>query len=156
MADMTLTQAADEVRKLLRGFKAVDMVSTALDSVGSLQNAGKEAEKALADTRALIDAHTAELAVVKAEVADAKDEAKKIVADAKRKADERLAKAEADIAARTAEVNAFEAAAVVRVQALEAQASAARDAVVVAQKELEDITGKIAKAKAGVAKILGQ
>lgn len=156
MADMNLTQAAEEVRKMLRGFKAVEMVSAALESVGSLQNAGKEAEKLLADTRAQIEAEKAALEHAQAAVVFAKEEARKVASDAKRKAEDRIAKADVEIAVKVADADAAVAAASVRYQALEAQSVLAREAVVSAQKELDSINEKVAKAKAGVAKILGQ
>ena len=156
MADMNLTQAAEEVRKMLRGFKAVEMVSAALESVGSLQNAGKEAEKLLADTRAQIEAEKDALEHAQAAVVFAKEEARKVANDAKRKAEDRIVKADVEIAVKVADADAAVAAASVRYQALEAQSVLAREAVVSAQKELDSINEKVAKAKAGVAKILGQ
>jgi hypothetical protein len=156
MADMNLTQAAEEVRKMLRGFKAVEMVSAALESVGSLQNAGKEAEKLLADTRAQIEAEKEALEHAQAAVVFAKEEARKVTNDAKRKAEDRIVKADVEIAVKVTDAAAAVAAASVRYQALEAQSVLAREAVVSAQKELDSINEKVAKAKAGVAKILGQ
>jgi hypothetical protein len=155
MADMNLTQAAEEVRKMLRGFQAAGLVSAALEHVGSLQNAGKEAEKALEDIRTKIVASAAELASAQAEVAAAKEDVRKVTADAKRKADDRMAKVEAEIAVRVSDAGAVVAAAVARAESIEASAIAAKTGVIEARGELEDLIGKIAKAKAGVAKILG-
>jgi predicted nucleic acid-binding Zn-ribbon protein len=46
MENLGYTQAAEEVRKILRGFKAVEEVSAALDKMGSLETATKEQEAA--------------------------------------------------------------------------------------------------------------
>lgn len=155
MADMNLTQAAEEVRKMLRGFKAVELVSAALENVGSLQNAGQEAEKFLAGTRAQIEAEKDALEHAQAAVVFAKEEARKVAADAKRKAEDRITKADAEIAVKVADADAAVAAASVRYQALEAQSAEAREAVVRARGELEDLESKIAKVKAQAAKLLG-
>ena len=156
MSDLNLIQAADEVRKMLRGFKAVEMVSAALENVGSLQNAGKEAEKLLAAIRSDVARAEAALVAANSDVTLVKEEAKKLLADAKRKAEDRLAKADAEIAVRVSDSDAVVAAAAARAQSLEALAHDAKADVASAQKELEDLNGKIAKAKAGIAKILGQ
>lgn len=156
MSDLNLIQAADEVRKMLRGFKAVEMVSAALENVGSLQNAGKEAEKLLAAIRSDVARAEAALVAANSDVTLVKEEAKKLLADAKRKAEDRLAKADAEIAVRVSDSDAVVAAAAVRAQSLEALALDAKADVASAQREIEDLNGKIAKAKAGIAKILGQ
>lgn len=155
MSDMNLTQAADEIRKMLRGFKAVEQVSAALESVGSIQNAGKEAEKALESVKAEINKAQQDLIAASTEVLAAKDEAKKIAADAKAKAAERLEKANADANRIVADAQSKADAEVVRLSSIQAQAqieAAKRDA---AAAELAEIEQKITKVKAQAAKLLG-
>ena len=108
MSEMTLTQAADEVKKMLRGFRAVEQVSAALEQVGSLQNAGKEAEKHLESLKADIATTQDNLVSAGAEVTKAKEEAKKIAADAKEKAANKLEKANADAACIVADAQAIQ------------------------------------------------
>jgi chromosome segregation ATPase len=83
MADMSFTQAADEVRKILKGFKAVEQVSDALEKAGSIQNAVKEAEAALAKINGEIAEKQATLDAANAAYIAIKDEAKKLKADTK-------------------------------------------------------------------------
>lgn len=86
MTDMTLTQAADEVRKMLRGFRAVEQVAAALDRAGSIENSVRESEAALASVRAQVSAAQAELETKNSEIAAAQNKAKALVAEAEQKA----------------------------------------------------------------------
>jgi predicted nucleic acid-binding Zn-ribbon protein len=155
MADMNLIQAADEVRKMLRGFKAIDMVATALEQAGSVQNAVKESESALAKLRAEIAVAGEEFIAATTAVASAKEDAKKIKADAVAKADDKIAKAGNDAAAILASADSAVAEANEKVSIAEARIALLNDGVRNATVELEAIEKKIAAAKKQVATILG-
>jgi chromosome segregation ATPase len=155
MSDMNLTQAADEVRKILRGFKAVEQVSAALESVGSIQNAGKEAETQLGCIKAEIQKAQEELTAAKVEIQNAKDEAKKVSADAKAKAENKMDKLAKEAAEFAAKANEDACAMTAKVEAAKLDLDKVltdRDA---AQRELDDLEAKIAKVKAQAAKLLG-
>jgi len=155
MSDMPFTQAADEVRKMLRGFKAVEQVSAALEQAGSIQNAVKESESALAKLRVEIATAGDELTAAVASVASAKEDAKKIKADAVAKADEKITKTADKVATMLADADAAVAAAGNMVAASEARLVEINDSVRNATVELEAIEKKIAAAKKQVATILG-
>jgi chromosome segregation ATPase len=155
MADMNLIQAADEVRKMLRGFKAIDMVAAALEQAGSVQNAVKEAEKQLVDMRKQVADASATVEASKYEVIIAKDEARKVKADASAKADEKLTKTADKIATMLADADAAVAAANDKVATSEARLVEINDGIRNATIELEAIEKKIAAAKKQVATILG-
>ena len=82
-----MTQAADDARRLLRGFRAFEEVAKALDAAGSALQAKEEAEKALAAIAPQLMDAQAELIVFKAQVKMAKQDAKDIVAKANEAAD---------------------------------------------------------------------
>ncbi len=154
MSNMTLNQAADEVRKILRGFKAVEQVADALEQAGSIEAARKDAEKKLAELRGLIVESEQKLSTANAEVESAKDAVKQVVADANAKAKDKVGKAEA----KAAEIIADAQVTVAELQAKAQNAKAELDATiadtVVANKELADIERKIAKAKSDIAKLI--
>lgn len=152
---MTYNQAADEVRKLLRGLKAVDIIASALDNAGSMENAVKEAEKALADLRRQSETVAADVAIGYEEVAKSKDEAKAVIYAAGKKADEKIAKAnvKADEIIKEAEIAALQIAGKAQVASEELAKITA--AIAAGNAELEVIEKKIASAKKQVASILG-
>jgi chromosome segregation ATPase len=155
MSDMNLTQAADEVRKILRGFKAVEQVSAALESVGSIQNAGKEAEATLNGLKAEIQKAQEELTLAKAEILSAKEEAKKVAAAAKEKADARIEKATKDAAELVAKASEEAASVSEKANAEKLDLDKVLTARDAAQRELDDLETKIAKVKAQAAKLAG-
>ena len=155
MSDMTLTQAADEVRKILRGFKAVEQVSNALEQVGSIQNAGKEAEALLAAVKAEVAKAQEELTLAKADILNAKEEAKKIAADAKAKVEARMDKVAADAAKMVADANAGQTEAANRIAAANEELIGIKAECDNAAKELSELESKLAKVKAQAAKMLG-
>lgn len=82
-----LIQAADDARRLLRGFQAFAEVAAALDHVGALEQRKTETETLLVDLRAQAVQANSELADVKMELEIAQAEAKRATADAKTVAD---------------------------------------------------------------------
>jgi hypothetical protein len=150
-----LINAANEVRKMLKGFKAVEEVSAALEKVGSIENAGKEAEAKLESLKALIASASSDLDSGIAMVNEAKDQAKKIASDAKAKAEARISKANEDaaeiVAAATAAANAINE---------EASRAASTVSELVSEKkalafDLAEIEAKVSKAKAYLTKLAG-
>jgi len=108
MSEMNFTQAADEVRKILRGFKAVEQVSAVLENLGSVENAAKEAYAQLEKTRAEVAAANEALnatkqaaALVTAEaqatLTKAKEEAKTVVKTAHDRATKAMAVSRTDL-----------------------------------------------------------
>lgn len=82
-------QAADDARRLLRGFAAVQEVADAFDQVGGLQQAQAEAEAALEKLHAQHLAVSGEIAEAREQLAEAinsaaaiQDEAKRVMRDA--------------------------------------------------------------------------
>ena len=63
-------QAADDARRMLRGFAAVEQVAKAFEQVGTLQQAGVEAQAALVKLQADLDATRAKVVGAQAEAAD--------------------------------------------------------------------------------------
>lgn len=147
--------AADEVRKLLRGFKAVEVVSAALEKVGSIENAGKEAESLLSTVKAEIAKAQEELTLSKADIMNAKEEAKKLAADAKAKVEARMDKVAADAAKMIADANAGQAEAANRIAAANEELGGIKAECDVVAKELSELESKLAKVKAQAAKMLG-
>lgn len=80
-------KAADEARKILRGFKAFEEVATALELAGTSVQAKAEAEAALVGLRSDLAAAGLELGAVYAEAERARVAATKATADAKTAAD---------------------------------------------------------------------
>lgn len=155
MSDMTFTQAADEVRKLLRGLKAIDIVSSAMDRAGSVENAVKESEVKIASLRAEIVNVEGELASAVASVSAAKDDAKTIKSKAKDKADELIAKAEADAAAIKLASDKSVDDAKKTVGAANQKLQGIAQEVNAKLNELAELEANIANAKTQIAKLLG-
>lgn len=80
-------KAADEARKILRGFKAFEEVATALELAGTSVQAKAEAEAALVVLRSDIATAVRDVADAKAEAERARVAANKATADAKTAAD---------------------------------------------------------------------
>lgn len=98
MSTMTFMQASDEIKKMLRGFRAIEQVSAAMELAGSVQNAVSESD-------ILLDKRKSEILVVEAEISKAKETLAAVKASAKQKeldAQEKIARslkeAEAEIA----------------------------------------------------------
>ena len=154
-----LIKAADDARRLLRGFKAFAEVADALEAVGQLELRAKEAANILAGLQVQVAAAQTDVSIAKVEaseiVADAKSAAGKLVAKAEVKASEILGAAQT--AAKDVEAKATDL--VANRLAESVSAAAARDSALVKSdalvKECEALEARLAKAQASVAKLLG-
>lgn len=154
-----LIKAADDARRLLRGFKAFAEVAEALEAAGQAEQRKLEAETQLGAIKPQIEA-------AKTDVLVAKNKAKEIVSLAEEQAAKRITAAEIkaqqivteahskaiDIVV-AAEVTANNAM-VASKKAVEAteKAAAERDALL---KECQTLEARLAKAQASIAKLLG-
>lgn len=154
MSEMNFTQAAEEVRKIVRGFKAVEQVSSVLEQIGSVEQAGREAESRLSDLRAKVAAEKAALEEASELVVAAKGNAKRITDDAKNKAATIMAKADAMFAEKVAESDAVEVAAINRANEMDVKLSEKMAKIKEADSELAVLNGKIAAAKAQIVSLL--
>lgn len=152
---MNLQDAAEEVRTLLRKFKAVEMVADAIERIGQLEQFEKEVVARIELARAHEMAAHADTAEAEARakaaaakgpelVANAEVQAKVIVETAQCQAAETRAKA----AAVTADAKDVVAAAEQMVAAQRREAEAAKRELLVLTKQIED-------AKAQIKKMLG-
>lgn len=154
-----LIKAADDARRLLRGFKAFAEVADALESVGQLELRAKEATNILVGLQAQVAAAQTNLEVTRLEtleiMADAKSAAGKLTAKAEVKASEILGAAQTAGKAFETTANEF----VTARQAEAVSAAALRDSALVKRdtlvKECEALEARLAKAQASVAKLLG-
>ena len=152
-------QAADDARRLLRGFKAFEEVAQALELTGNVVQARAEAAAALEALQPQVETAKADLAELKAQAKAAKAksaealEAAKLQADlvtasAQAKADDLIATAVQALAKAQAEAADVALASV----AVHAKAELARDAVAA---ETTALQAKLDKLKAQAAKLLG-
>ena len=104
MTDMSYSQAAAEVRRLIKTVKAVDLIGEALDKMAGLEGAEKEGASALAARRAELETAETNLKLISnegerirkeanAERDKLKDEAANLVAGAKSEAKAVVARA---------------------------------------------------------------
>ena len=154
-----LIKAADDARRLLRGFKAFAEVADALEAVGQLELRAKEATNILAGLQVQVADAQAALVTYKDEAsrlqAAGKDHAAKLVAKAEVKASEILGAAQTaakDVEAKATDLVANRLAESVSAAALRDSALVKRDALL---KEGEALEARLAKAQASVAKLLG-
>ena len=154
-----LMKAADECRKLLRGFQAFEEVASALERVGSIEQAQKEAEKAIASLNKQIADAKDDLVRIQAENAEAKAKAK---VDIEKRLEEASAealdivfkaKAEAKNVIEDAQLKINQAQ--TDVEKLRAEASALEVRKQTAQTEFDAISANLEKVKAQAAKLLG-
>lgn len=152
-----LTKAADDARRLLRGFKAFAEVAEALEAVGQLEQRQAEAEKVLVDLAPKIDAERAELqrlaAQCEALVVTARGEADTIKAEAKAAAlatVESASRAAAEIAADADALRATAESAACAALAAAGAELAKRDAL---EAECVEIEKRADKARAFIAKL---
>ena len=151
-------KAADDVRRLLRGFAGLAEAADAFEQVGQLEQARDEAQAALTALRGDIEKAKGEVADAKAEAKKLKDQAKGKLDEAEARAAERLAaaKLEAERIEREARDAAGVALALAQENVTQAKALAdveiaKRDAAV---QELADLEAKITRAQAKIADIL--
>ena len=87
------TQAADALKRMAVQYKNIVAVADALESLGSIQGAAKEADAALAKARkdrdAFVVKFTQEMAKAKDDLAVAQAAADKTLAEAKQQADDK-------------------------------------------------------------------
>lgn len=152
-------KAADDARRLLRGFKAFEEVAAALEAAGIAEQSKTEALKDVESLRVQIASEKAELAAAKKDAAEARAKAKELIEQAELKAAALLehtqqkaiaaaekvrGEADAYLAAKTAEVDA-----VVNQQR---KAEARVDSLSV---EVKDLEARVEKARAYLAKLAG-
>ena len=154
-----LIKAADDARRLLRGFKAFEEVATALELAGVAEQRTAEADAKLAGLQAQINQAQADLERITADGAAAKaaaeDRAREIVQGAIATGEQVRAEAQASAQAVKAEADAYLAAKSAEVDALVAtqrQAEEARDALAA---EVKDLEARAEKARAYLAKLAG-
>jgi len=154
-----LISAADEARRLLRGFKAFEEVAQALELAGTAVQAHAEANAAIDALKPQIEAAKAELVKIKSATKAEHDKAQKtieaatrqsdlVVKEAQSKAEDCLAAARLTLANAKVEADELTAAAA---DVLE-RANEARDAVAA---ETEQLQAKLDTLKAQAAVLLG-
>lgn len=154
-----LLKAADDARRLLRGFKAFEEVANALDTAASLEQRVAEINAAIPGLTAQRDALTVEVAELQARAEKTKQEAKDIAAsakdaaagillDAKTKAEEVETGLKASREQVNANINEMVAAWDTQLTELTAKHEAAT-------KEVKDLETRAEKAKAYLAKLAG-
>lgn len=164
------TEAADFIKRQANVYRGFVQLSDALDRIGSVELAAKEAQDARASAELDRDVAQAALSKINNEIDAAKDEAARvlveagesartqaarILADAREEADRVLASATANASQALASANAkadqvradYQALQVLS-DGLKETVASQRDAVGVAQKELERITAEVVALKA--------
>ena len=121
MSELNMAQAADEVRKLIRGIKGVEMVVAAMENVASIENAAVEATKRLDQINAEINTLTATKTIAEAEVEEIREKGRKAKDAAKSAATKTLDTATAEAAAKIADAEASVAKIKLEVEAIEAK-----------------------------------
>ncbi len=152
-------KAADDAKRLLRGFKAFEEVAAALEMAGIAEQSKAEALKDVESLRAQIASEQAELAAAKKDVAEARAKTKELIEQAELKAAALLDQAkqnaiseaekirgdaDAYLAAKTAEAD--------RVLNQRREVEACIDSLSVEAKELE---ARVEKARAYLATLAG-
>lgn len=162
MSEINFKQIAEDVRVLSRMFKSVTVLTEALDAIGSVEQARREAETAKGKARGEMEQAVREAEAAKATMADARSklaearaEAKRIREAAEQKAadivNEAKAQAEAVVTAGEDELVRV----VGRKTAEEKLALELAEANNLLLKEGQELEKKIEKLKAQAAKILG-
>jgi hypothetical protein len=152
-------RAADDARRLLQGFKAVQEVADAFELAGTVMQAQAEAQAALDAFRPQLEAAKAELANVKSAakaehakslkaLGESKSQADLVLKAAQDKADDLLSAARLTLAHAKTEADEIQAAAA---EALELSRKA-RDAVA---EEIVALQGKLDELRSAAAKLLG-
>lgn len=148
-----LIQAADDCRQLLRRFQAIEAVATALDAVGSLVQAEKEAKDSL-------QALNAEVELAKGELSATKLSNKKLLESLKNKQDAEIA-IHTDLMEKSLE-GARKQTELIMTDALEKQQIAQdvvnklQGAALVLSEQNKSATEALATLKANVAKVQAQ
>ena len=153
-----LLKAADDARRLLRGFSALADVAAALEQVGQLEQRSTEATAILAGLQVQVADAQAALVTAKADAsqhwAKAKQQAADTIAKAEVKVSDILGSAER--AAKAVETTANELVSARQAEAVSAMA--ARDSALVKRdtlaKECEALEARLAKAQTAINKLL--
>lgn len=150
-------KAADDARRFLRGFAAINEVATAFEQAGSVLQAKDEAEKALAELRREVAEQQEVLAAAERDLAAAKQQARDVVAAAKEKAEQTVADATETIAGMKAGVDTYKAEVTVACNAA-AKASAKKVDEALAQRlelaaEVKELEARAERARAYIAKL---
>lgn len=175
--DQKLQEAADAIRRAAKMYENFQIAAQALDRVGSLEQAEQEATARTEAAKREAEIAKAELGAITEEtedaiakrdgvIADTNAECARILASAEAAAQEKMAQAgeNAQAIVREAQSNAASIVAAARAEAngihdSVAAAAAAKDAAEVArdaaQRELDELNGKIQAAKEQIAKLLG-
>lgn len=154
-----LIKAADDARRLLRGFRAFEEVAQALELAGTAEQSRVEAEAAIAKLRPELEKLQAEIGEAHKVLTETKAKSEQLSAAARLQADEivRAAREHAKELQANADQYVREALA-----AADAKVAEADGQVLVAQAKRDDLAGevkdleaKIEKLRAQAAKILG-
>jgi chromosome segregation ATPase len=152
-------QAADSARRLLQGFAAVQVVADAFEKVGTLQQAGDEAQARLdafspliADAQARVAELGAQIAVLEAETQVERDKALQVFADAQTAATNLVEMAQVHASELTANAQAWADETTASARDIVATARDNRDALAA---EVDTLQGKLDELKAQAAKLLG-
>lgn len=154
-----LIKAADDARRILKGFKAFAEVADALEAAGQIEQRTVEAQRVLAEIQPKVAAARAEIDAAQAEakaiVAKAKEQAAGHVEAAKQHAADIVFIAKNETGVLTAAADEH----VKKRQAEAVSAAAARDTALVQRnalaKEVDELEAKLAKTKGQIAKLLG-
>lgn len=152
-------KAADDARRLLRGFKAFEEVAAALEAAGIAEQSKTEALKDVESLRVQIASEKAELAAAKKDAAEARAKAKELIEQAELKAAALLEhtqqKAIAAAEKVRGEADAYLAAKTAEVDAVVNQQRKAEARVGSLSVEVKELEARVEKARAYLAKLAG-
>lgn len=152
-------QAADDAKRLLRGFSAIQTLADAFERAGSLEQAAAEADVKLAKTVPLVEEATQKIALAEKTMRDAELAARLVAADAKIAADVVVGEAHEDAAevraVAAATLDAAKAQAVGIVSNAEALALAMSDRRDSLAQEVTELEFRAESARAYLAKLQG-
>lgn len=152
-------KAADDARRLLRGFKAFEEVAAALEAAGIAEQSKTEALKDVESLRVQIASEKAELAAAKKDAAEARAKAKELIEQAELKAAALLEhtqqKAIAAAEKVRGEADAYLAAKTAEVDSVVNQQRKAEARVGSLSVEVKELEARVEKARAYLAKLAG-
>ena len=157
-----ISKAAHDLKVLAQRFRPVLDVVDALERIGSLEDAERDAKERTAHAKAEADTAAASLVTVQQQVAEAHKkiqlattDAEQIVAQATQDADQIRARARTDADRIRQEAEAAKATIQKESEALTVTKTRLAGEVEAKQKELAAITARIAETKASIAKLAG-
>lgn len=161
MSEINYKQVAEDVRNISRIFASVSKLGEALDAVGSIQQAEKEAElraakakKITEEALAASNKARAELDKLNENIVAAKEQAKLILIQADSKAADIVTAAKDEAAKRLSEADAKVAEKAVELKVFEAAIEEARERQASVDAEFNSTQNKLDKLKAQAAKLL--